>query len=264
MQPTLEVLLPAGAPPLPPDPAETELARHYAEPRLPWLRANMIATLDGAATGADARSGSINGPADGRVFAVLRAWADVVLVGAGTVRAEGYRAPRTPEPLLAARRDRGQPPHPALVLVSARGDVPDAALAGDPAPWVVTTTLAPDLDRLRARVAPDRLLVHDHAVRLPDVVAHLVAQGLGRILTEGGPHLLGDLLTARLVDELCLTWSPRLVGGPAPRVVGAPWLAPPTGAHLAQLLHADGWLLGRWLLDRPPSDPAAGSPRRDR
>lgn len=250
MQPTLDVLLPAGAPPIAPDPAETALLRTYAEPHLPWLRANMVSTLDGAATGADARSGSINGPADARVFHALRAWADVVLVGAGTVRAEGYRAPRTPEPLLAGRRDRGQPPHPALVIVTARGDVPTAALVGDPAPWVVTSAQAPRLDRLRAEVAPGRLLVHDAAVRLPDVVAHLVGAGQGRILTEGGPHLLGALLAARLVDELCLTWGPRLVGGAAPRVVAGDWLAPPAGATLAQLLHSDGWLLGRWLLDR--------------
>ncbi len=260
MQPTLDALLPAGAPPIAPDPAETALLRRYAEPRLPWLRATMVSTLDGAATGADARSGSINGPADGRVFGALRAWADVVLVGAGTVRAEGYRAPRTPEAMLAGRRDRGQPPHPALVIVSARGDVPAAALVGDPAPWVATTADAPGLARLRDLVAPERLLVHDAGVRLPDVVARLVTAGNGRILTEGGPHLLRALLADRLVDELCLTWSPRLVGGPAPRILGGGWLAPPAHPRLVQLLHADGWLLGRWLL----GDAETGVPHADR
>src|SRR5665648_1069207 len=119
--PTLEVLLPAGLPAIRPDDAEMALAALFAEPRTPWLRANMIATLDGAATGADHRSGSINDPADLRVFRALRALADVVLVGAGTVRAEGYRAPRPPGvgPAPAgparpprARRAHGQRRHP--------------------------------------------------------------------------------------------------------------------------------------------------------
>ena len=96
--PTLEVLLPSGLPAIRPDDAETALAALFAEPRTPWLRANMIATLDGAATGADHRSGSINDPADLRVFHTLRALADVVLVGAGPceLRATGHRGRRSP------------------------------------------------------------------------------------------------------------------------------------------------------------------------
>ncbi|GEN78763.1 dihydrofolate reductase family protein [Actinotalea fermentans] len=246
--PTLEVLLPPGAEPIGPDDA-ARLDEHYGEPRLPWLRANMIATLDGAATGPDGRSGSINGAADHRVFEALRAWADVVLVGAGTVRAEGYRAPRTPEHLRDARLRRGQPDHPPLAVVTGGGDLPDAVLQDDPAPWVVTTTHAPGLSRLRRHLPRGRLLVHDGAVDLEAVVDALVDAGLPRILVEGGPTLLGALLHARLLDELCLTSSPVVVAGPAPRPVVAPaWLTPPVDAHLAGLLHCDGVLLGRWLL----------------
>lgn len=248
--PTLEVLLPTGVAPIAPD-DDARLAAHYAEPRLPWLRANMIATLDGAATGADGRSGSINGAADHRVFAALRAWADVILVGAGTVRAEHYRAPRTPPSLVEARRGRGQGDHPALAIVTGVGDLPDAVLADDPAPWVVTTAGAPGLRSLGRRLPRGHVIAHDEAVDLAATVRALVAAGLPRILTEGGPTLLGALLSAGLVDELCLTWSPHLVAGPAPRPVVSPaWLTPPTAGRLGGLLHCEGALLGRWLLER--------------
>lgn len=247
--PTLQVLLPDGTEPLTPDAAEQRLADLYAAPRLPWVRANMITTLDGAATGADGRSGSINGPADARVFHVLRALADVIVVGAGTVRAEGYRAPRTHDRFVPGRRQRGQADHPALAVVTASGDVPAEVLDDEPQPWVFTTTGAAHAERLRAHLAPERLVIHPGGVDLPAVVATLADAGLPHILTEGGPTLLGDLLAADVVDELCLTWSPQLVGGPAPRVVtSAPWLAPPRDARLAHLLHADGVLLARWLL----------------
>lgn len=247
--PTLHVLHPQGRPSLPPDPTEQALGELFDEPRSRWVRANMIATLDGAATGADHRSGSINDPADLRVFRTLRARADVVLVGAGTVRAEGYRTPQTPEPLRAGRRDRGQPDHPALAVLTASGDLPVALLADDPAPWVFTTSDAAHLDRLSLHLPPERLHVHDGVLEAATALETLSAAGLGRVLTEGGPHLLGELVAAGLVDELCLTWSPQLVGGSAMRVLaGTAWLVPARPARLAHLLHADGVLLGRWLL----------------
>lgn len=244
--PTLDVLLPAGSDAVLPDPAEVTLDVLYREPRLPWVRANMIASIDGAMTGADGRSGSINGPADGRVFRTLRAWADVVLVGAGTVRAEGYRAPRLPEPVRARRRAAGRPADPSLAVVTRSGDLPPALLAD--APWVFTTPSAPHLDRLRGALPADRLQVGTtDYVDVAHAVAVLHEAGHPRVLTEGGPHLLGTLLAAEVVDELCLTWSPAVVGGPAGRIVdGAPWLG--QGARLTLLLHADGVLLGRWAL----------------
>ena len=235
------------------DPAEGLLTALYAwspAPRsTPTVRANMISTLDGAATGADSRSGSINGPADLRVFTVLRALADVVLVGAGTVRAEGYRAPRTPPDLLPGRQDRGQSEHPALAVVTTSGDLPQALLRDDPAPWVFTTGEARHLGRLRNELPPERLRVHDSSVDLALVVAALGAEGLPGVLTEGGPRLLGTLLDGDLVDELCLTTSPRIVGGGAARVVdGVAWLEPPRPATLVHLLHGDGMLIARWSL----------------
>ena len=253
--PPLDVLLPAdaGFSPITPDAAEQRLCELYRHPVTPdgWFRANMISSVDGAATGPDRRSGSINGPADLRVFTTLRALADVVLVGAGTVRAEGYRAPRTSAPLIAGRLARGQQPHPALAVVSARGELPAALLDDEPAPWVFTTEDAPGLTTLRAHLPPERLRVHPARVDLAQVRSTLVAQGLSRILTEGGPSLLGDLLAADLVDELCLTTSPLVVGGPVGRLVHLEaWIDPPRDLELGHLLHSDGVLLGRWLVRR--------------
>ncbi|GGB93548.1 dihydrofolate reductase family protein [Cellulomonas carbonis] len=248
--PALDVLLPADrAGRIEPDDAEAALRALYAYPDEPWVRANMVTTLDGAAAGPDGRTGSINGPPDHRVFQVLRALSDVVLVGAGTVRAEGYRAPRTPPALRAARDEAGQGPDPELAVVTGRGDLPAALLDDRPTPWVFTTSDAPFLGHLRAHLPVDRLHVADGPLDVGRVVRTLVDAGRRRVLTEGGPQLLGALLAEGLVDELCLTQSPVVTGGGPPLVAagGTPRLAHAAPAHL---LHADGFLVGRWVLAR--------------
>jgi riboflavin biosynthesis pyrimidine reductase len=256
--PTLTVLLPADVPQrqLTAELGEPALAALYAHPApadgSPWVRANMIATLDGAATGADGRSGSINGPADHRVFMLLRGLTDVVLVGAGTVRAEGYTELPVREDLAEARAARGQRAELELAVVTRSGDLPERLLDGDRPPFVLTVADRPDLDALRRRVGTDRVIAAGAGdVDLGAAVATLAARGLPRVLAEGGPRLLGDLLAQHLVDDLCLTVTPDLVGGPARRVVTRDaWFAPPLSARPAHLLHADGVLLGRWLLPR--------------
>lgn len=256
-RPTLDVLLPLerareriGA-----EEDERTLAGLYTHPQPrtgadAWVRANMIASLDGAATGADRRSGTINDPADLRVFRVLRATADVVLIGAGTARAEGYGALEVPGALAPARAARGQRAELELAVITATGALPAALLDSDRPPLIVTVANRPDLDALRARIGADRVVVAGEGlVDLAAALRALAARGLVRVLAEGGPHVLGELLGAGLVDELCLTWSPLLVGGPAPRVVDHPaWFTPALAARPAHLLHSDGVLLGRWLV----------------
>jgi riboflavin biosynthesis pyrimidine reductase len=263
--PALDVLLPRGAPwsVIPPEPAEPALTALYDHPTpvagAPWVRANMVSTLDGGATGPDGRSGTINGPADHRVFEVLRSLADVVVVGAGTVRAEGYQELPVRPDLADARTARGQRPDLVLAVVSRSGPLPDALLDAPLSPLVVTTADRPDLDRLRQRLGDDRVVVAGTGeVDLGDALRSLAARGLPRVLTEGGPRLLGDLLGAGLVDDLCLTVGPALVGPPARRIVGGEsWFTPPITARCAHLLHSDGVLLGRWLLARPSGPDAA-------
>jgi riboflavin biosynthesis pyrimidine reductase len=116
-----------------------------APPDRPWLLTNMIASSDGAIT-VEGRSGSLGTEADKAVFSTLRSLADVVLVGAGTARTEGYGPPRTPETAQARRRARGQTPFPRLALVSGRLDLDFTAplfTAAPERPLIITTEVAP-------------------------------------------------------------------------------------------------------------------------
>lgn len=257
--PTLDVLLPTGREPIGPDAAEESLGVLYAHPgpragRTTYVRANMVTTVDGAATGADHVSGSINSAADHRVFEVLRAAADVVLIGAGTARAERYRSLSVPDALAAGRAARGQSARLELAVVSASGVLPPELLTGDDLPLVLTVSSSPALPALRERLGADRVIeAGESAVDPERALAALAARGLVRVLAEGGPHLLAQLVGGDAVDELCLTTSPLLVGGPAPRILDTDaWLAHPRGATLAHLLHSDGVLLARWLLGARP------------
>lgn len=216
------------------------------------VRANMVASVDGAATGPDGRSGSLGTAADRRVFGVLRALADVVLVGAGTVRVEGYHDLPVPPGLAPARAAAGLPPGIELAVVTRSGDVPGDLRADGPAPLVVTG--ATGARRARERVGADRVVVVPGAddPDSPDLraaVAALGALGLPHVLTEGGPRLLADLLAADVVDELHLTTAPVLAAGDAPRPTVGPAVVPPRRARVRHLLHAaDGTVLTCWDL----------------
>jgi len=201
------------------------------------IRVNLIASVDGSARGDDGTSESLSSRADRAVLGAIRAESDVVLIGAASLRAEGYLLPRT------AR----------LAVVTASGDLTGAS-TGD----------ATDADRLlvlgtadaRARVAATLPAPHtflelpadaDGRVDLPAAVTALEAAGSPRIGCEGGPSLAADLLAAGLVGELCLSTSPRLVGGGLPVLGGAPH--PAVGLELAGLLVDDaGGLYARWLV----------------
>ncbi|HEY6798129.1 MAG TPA: dihydrofolate reductase family protein [Kineosporiaceae bacterium] len=217
-------------------------------PRHGWVRANMVTTLDGSATGANGLSGTIGGAADRAVFGALRGLADVVVVGAGTVRDEGYHRP-APQPGFAERRAaRGQAPAPALAIVTRSGKLPAAQeLFAAGADSYLVTCSAADVDGLRAQVGAKRVVVAgEDAVDPVIAAAQLAARGMPRILLEGGPTLLGRFEAAGRVDELCLTISPILVGRRGPRIaVGDPAALKLRPAHL---IESGGVLLGRWLV----------------
>jgi riboflavin biosynthesis pyrimidine reductase len=204
----------------------------YAPPRTPWLRLNFVATVDGSVHGADGTSRGINNDADHRVFDALRTLADVVVVGAGTLRDEGYRPMATP-----------------LVVVSRSAELPPTLLEGDTSRlYLATGAAARGLAEARSLLGDRVLVLGDDAPDLTALRAALVGLGFRDLLCEGGPHLAGDLLAAGLVDELCCTIVPRLVGGPFPRIIAAPPLDVPLELHT--LLQDAGTLLGRWFVSR--------------
>lgn len=250
--PPLDLVLPA-AEHLPPDPAESRLAGLYdAGPAgTRHLRVNMVATVDGAAWGPDHRSGSINDAADWRVFRVLRALADVVLVGAGTARTEGYTMLERPRGL--EHLSGGSPLELALVTTSGR--LPAGVLGGTRLPWVVTGRAGAPV--AADAVGADRVLAvpgPDDGVDLVAALDALAERGMTRVLSEGGPTLLGAMLASGVVDELCLTTTPRLVGpGPGRIVGGGPDGAPSAPAVPARLGHllvapGSGTTVARWEL----------------
>ncbi|WP_206062941.1 dihydrofolate reductase family protein [Nocardioides piscis] len=209
------------------------LAEVYAPPSEPWLRVNFVSTLDGAAQGGDGLSKSINNPADKRVFHLLRRRADVLVVGAGTVRAEAYEPPTLP-----------------LVVVSRSGDVPPSVRGSDLV-HVATCADSPGLARTREALGEDRVLVVGRdEVDLVALKAELAARGWRDQLCEGGPALFGSMLAAGVVDELCLTQTPRLVAGESLRIAAG--VGVDVRLRLASLLEQDGTLLGRWLVDPDP------------
>lgn len=223
------------------DPSTPEgLRALYAPPRLPWLRVNMVSSVDGAATGADGRSGTVNNEVDVDLFHTLRELADVVLVGAGTARAESYSA---------VSGDSSGEARP-LVLVSSSGRVPERLRDGaEGAAMMATVAAAPHLDEARRHLGDKYVLVAgERAIDAQALLDMLHEQGLRHVLCEGGPTLLGALLSAGVVDELCHTTTPRLLAGEGRRIVTGPPFDVPV--RLGSLLEHDGTLIARWLLDR--------------
>jgi len=233
-------------------PPEADLIELYDYPpdlRRPFVRANFVSSVDGAAT-VDGRSGGLSDRADREVFALQRAMADVILVGAGTARAEGYRGARLPEEHAALRRKLGLAPVPPVAVVTATCWLTsEHVLVTDTEvlPIVITVESAPVEHRRRlAEAGVPVLIAGEHWADPAAAVRMLGERGLCRVLAEGGPHLFGELIAADLVDELCLTLSPRLVGGTAGRIAATPQELDPRRLRLASAVHADDALLLRY------------------
>lgn len=233
-----------------PEPAgpltDPELAAQYPRADRPWLRVNFVTSLDGAVS-LDGYSEGLSSPGDKRVFHLLRTLADAVLVAAGTVRHEGY-GPLTLDPAQRdLRRGLRLAPYPTMVVVSGSLDLDPAAsvFAGAPVRPVVVTHAAAPPPRPGLAAVADVLTCGDTEVDLAAALAVLRRRGLGQVLCEGGPALLGALTAADLVDELCLTLAPLLAGPGAGRITAGP-PGPPRAMTLRHALSADGQLLLRY------------------
>jgi riboflavin biosynthesis pyrimidine reductase len=252
----MRLLLPAPAASQPPLDEEA-ISRLYAYPAGdgPWLRGNMVGSLDGAAA-VDGLSGGLSSPADRRVFWILRGLADVILVGAGTARAEGYRPTRGNGNWAELGLRDGRPPTPPLALVSRSLYLDPTAplIAQAPAgarTIVITCESSPVSRREELSAVADVVVAGDDSVNLSEAVAALARRGLAKILCEGGPRLLADITAAGLLDELCLTLSPVLAGSEPVRVLASSG-QPGQDAfrarrlRLSHLLEEDGVLFGRY------------------
>ncbi|WP_280395726.1 pyrimidine reductase family protein [Nocardia brasiliensis] len=235
-----------------------DLAQVYAypeNPSAPWVRANFVSSIDGAAT-SDGQSEGLGTPADKAVFLMLRDLADVVLVGAGTVRSENYGGARTHAQLRRALHQRGAGGHPdgapppiAVVTASAAIDLGARLLTDTTVPPLIITTATAPADRKQqlADAGAEVIEAGDLAVTPKGLLRVLAERGLYRVLCEGGPHLFGELLAADVVDELCLTIAPILIGGTARRISLS---AHEFGLRMRRaqlLLDDDGTMLTRWV-----------------
>jgi riboflavin biosynthesis pyrimidine reductase len=231
-----------------------ELPRLYAYPGGDGtrVRANFIASVDGGAT-ADGKSGAMAGPGDRLIFHLLRELADVIVVGAGTVRVEGYSGAHLGVAQRQRRQARGQSEVPRLAIVTRSGrldrDMPVFTRTEVP-PLVLTCTAAAEETH---RLLTDLCEVVDCAGDDPGKVDEAVllealgARGMRRILIEGGPTLLGAFIQRDMLDELCLTIAPYLVGGLARRIATGPGQLL-TSMRCAHILTDDaGYLYTRYI-----------------
>jgi 5-amino-6-(5-phosphoribosylamino)uracil reductase len=237
-----------------PDPAvldEAGLIEAYRLPAGRSVRVNFVVSLDGAVT-VEGRSEGLGSPGDLRVFRVVRALADAVLVGAGTAAAEGYRPITADSPVGRLRASIGRSPTAPVVVVSRRASLPpDSGLVtGAVSPTILVTCAAADPGR-RAALADAGvpvLVCGEDDVDLPVALDRLADLGHEQVLCEGGPTLLRAALAAGVIDELDLSIAPMLIGGES-RLLDSV-LTDSVRLGLRQVLEEDGVLFTRYAIDR--------------
>ena len=189
----------------------------------PFIAVNMVSSADGKAT-LEGRTAPMSAPADRELFHHLRAQADGILVGAGTVRVERYGRVTKTEELQAKREAQGLRPEAVAVIATRSGELPaDLPLLEQ----------APDSVRLIADLA--------------EGLADLRAEGIRSLLCEGGPHLNSTLFAEGLVDELFLTIAPTVAGpGETLTIVEGKALPEAVNVELLTVHEADGHLFMRY------------------
>ncbi|HMS25566.1 MAG TPA: pyrimidine reductase family protein [Acidimicrobiia bacterium] len=210
------------------------------------LRINMVSSLDGAIS-IEGKSEGLSGPADRRAFHTMRGLADVILVGAGTMREENYGPSKMSPEEQARRQGRGQNPIPPIAVVTRSASFDwNAPFFRDAAsrPIILTTHDG----AIAAQGAPDVADIIEcgsHDVDLALAIKELASRGLTSLLCEGGPTLNADLLSAGLVNELCLTISPLIVQGSGKKIFDGSQLETPAGFDTTHVFMEDGFLFLR-------------------
>ena len=228
-----------------PQTGEADLEAIYAYPEdldRPWVQVNFVASADGAVE-IDTTSAGLSHAADREVFLLGRDLADVILVGAGTARAENYRGARTGAKHRERRRRLGLSDVPPIAVVTRTGNLdPASPLFTDThVPPIIVTTTTADTGGLDAEI----VRAGDNDVDLRQALTLLADRGLKRIDCEGGPALFAGLIAEDLVDQLCLTVAPLLAGGEAGRIAAGP-PSVPRRMDLASVLVEDGYTFLRY------------------
>jgi riboflavin biosynthesis pyrimidine reductase len=246
------VLGPDG-PPL--DGADGRLSDFYRYPddlQRCWVRGNMIASLDGGAT-ADGKAGGLAGAGDRGLFSMMRHAADVILVGAATVRVENYSGAQVPLAQRHLRQNRGQTEVPPIAVVTRTGSLdPEARFFTNTEVPPLILTCADFFDDTQKRLGAVAEVLNasgpeSDRVDWSTTLKLLAERALFRVLTEGGPLILAQLIEQDLLDELCLTIAPILIGGLSRRIVSGPGEVH-TKMRPAHLLSDDqGYLYTRYI-----------------
>lgn len=241
----------------------------------PWLSFNFIASIDGAAT-LDGKSGQLGNAWDLRIFSLLRQGADVILVGAQTIRAEGYGGELLSAAAQQWRSDNWLQRHPPLAILSGSLNLDPGLEVFTNAPvrpLLLTLESAPAGRKEALSTVADLVFVGTDSLDPPRVISELAKRGLAKIHSEGGPRLLGAFTAAGLVDELNLSVSPLLAGGSAGRIARGPDESGGAGASgdagasgtssmdLTRILKAESMLFLRYVKaasQPPPAGAAAG------
>lgn len=214
----------------------------------PAVRMNMITSTDGAAAVRD-RTAGLGGGADHTVFATLRSLTDLILVGAGTVRSEGYGPARLDEETRTRRQEWGLAPVPTIAVLTRSCHLDWTTpffTQAERRPLILTTTSADAHQRERAAVVAEVIVAGDAVVDLHVALKALSDRGVNNVLAEGGPHVSAQLAAADVLDELCLTLSPLVVAGHAPRILNGPEIAPPLSLELNHVLESESYLFLRY------------------
>lgn len=234
------------------DATDTQLLNWYSDPAPtdPYISFNFVSSLDGAAT-LNGRSGDLGNAADQRIMILLRRTADIILLGAGTVRAEGYSGELIDAESTRWRQNHGRRNRPSLAVVSGSLRI-DPGLpfftAAPERPLVITTAEADPARKRKVEKVADVLICGDKTLDVELLIRELEARGHTRIHSEGGPHLFGTFQQAGQVDELCLSVSPILVGGPGMRIAVSSAQNPqPRHMHLEHVLRSGNMLFLRYL-----------------
>lgn len=232
------------------DLSDDDLLALYSYPAArPWVRFNFISSLDGSAT-FQGVSAPLGNDGDRRLFGLIRRLCDVIVVGAGTVRAEGYAGPLISDEDRLWRIAHGLAADPALALISGSlGIDPDSDLfEHSPVRPIIFTDASAQADRIEAlSTVADVVIRGEGRVDGRSCAGWLGERGLGRILCEGGPSVFGSFIAEDSVDELCLSVSPLLTGGQGSRIATGALDAPLRELTLASLLESDSALYGRWI-----------------